>query len=432
MVNLDDEMENAFNEIISNDPVDAKAQDGATVQADNTQIATGSEENALEPIGSAQQDSDLSIHAQARMSAFQAFDESHRTARDELFKIGQAFAAVIASHTHGRSFLDDCAADIARLSDLEISNSKLSAEKRRLEEQVDKLERLRERQEATIESHKVREQRIAQEFELLRTGLNDARLEAVETKSQLSSRESLRSEMQLQITAQTVDIERLNREVESLREKNVVLRLDLDVSQQKAAEYRRKLDETQNLLSSESARASDASTRLSIGEAELLRLQKQNDALEARLSETLATLHTAEQDIADRDRRYSTELQCMKSETAQLTARLQTAKADQAEKASQLSLLETRLNEAEAERRILEHKLSPVGHGPVHEPVEATKTPSLPAPQPKISTNGQANSANGQANQVKVLKQSLEHAAEIKAKAAKGTKRRKADTRNAA
>ncbi|RFC67521.1 MULTISPECIES: hypothetical protein [Mesorhizobium] len=422
LVNLDDEMENAFNEIISHEEGEAQPQRDASATVDAIEIdETG--ETALEPLTPATTapDSDLSLHAQARMAAFQAFDESHRAARDELFKIGQAFAAVIASHTHGRSFLDDCAADIARLSDLETTNAKFASDNRRFEERLDKLERLRERQEAVIESHKTREARIAQEFELLRTALNDARLEAVETKSQLASLESLRSEMQLQITAQTVDIERLNREVESLREKNVVLRLDLDVSQQKSTEYRRKLDETQTLLSVESARASDASTRLGIGESELLRLQKQSDALDSRLTETLSSLHIAEQDIADRDRRYNTELQCLRSETAQLSARLQTSKADQADKQSQLNLLETRLNEVEAERRILEHKLS----HPTAEAPEAARLPSHTAPSLK-------EAADGQAKQMKILKQSLERAAEMKAKTTKTTKRRKPDTRSAA
>lgn len=420
LVNLDDEMENAFNEIISHDEAEAPPAEAAALEAPETGLGDELGETALEPVATAPQETDLSLHAQARMAAFQAFDESHRAARDELFKIGQAFAAVIASHTHGRSFLDDCAADIARLSDLETANAKFAAQNRRLEERLDKLERLRERQEAVIESHKSRETRIAQEFDLLRSALNDARLEAVETRSQLASLESLRSEMQLQITAQTVDIERLNREVESLREKNVVLRLDLDVSQQKSTEYRRKLDETQTLLSVESARASDASTRLGIGETELLRLQKHSDALDARLSEALGALHTAEQDIADRDRRYNTELQCLRSETAQLSARLQTSKADQADKQSQLSLLETRLNEVEAERRILEHKLS----HPASETSEAARMPAQPAPTLKAA-------ADGQAKQMKVLKQSLDRAAEMKAKSAKTT-RRKSDTRSAA
>ncbi|MGC4026376.1 MAG: hypothetical protein QM744_15230 [Mesorhizobium sp.] len=254
LVNLDDEMENAFNEIISHEEGGTQPPDIEPITAEAIEHGEIGE-TSLEPLSAptTAPDSDLSLHAQARMAAFQAFDESHRAARDELFKIGQAFAAVIASHTHGRSFLDDCAADIARLSDLETTNAKFASDNRRFEERLDKLERLRERQEAVIESHKTREARIAQEFELLRTALNDARLEAVETKSQLASLESLRSEMQLQITAQTVDIERLNREVQSLREKNVVLRLDLDVSQQKSTEYRRKLDETQTLLSVESS-----------------------------------------------------------------------------------------------------------------------------------------------------------------------------------
>ena len=413
LVNLDDEMENAFDEIISHDEVQAKSPEDASPATTDAEVTSETEETALETVAAPQQESDLSLHARARMAAFQAFDESHRAARDELFKIGQAFAAVIASHTHGRSFLDDCSADIARLSDLETANARLTADNRRLDERVDKLERLRDRQEAVIESHKGREARIAQEFELLRSALNDARLEAVETRSQLSSLESLRSEMQLQITAQTVDIERLSREVESLREKNVVLRLDLDMSQQKSTDYRRKLDETQNLLSVESARASDSSTRLGIGETELLRLQKHNDSLDARLSEALSALHNAEQDIAERERRYNTELQCLRSETAQLSARLQTSKADQAEKQSQLSLLETRLNEAEAERRILEHKIA----HPAPAAAEPDKPLAAVAPSLKAA-------ADGQATQIKVLKQSLERVAEMKAKSTKTGKRR--------
>ncbi|MBX3598491.1 MAG: hypothetical protein KF874_13050 [Rhizobiaceae bacterium] len=418
-------MADAFNEIITNDGAGALAEGETSLVAAEAEPTGDAADGALDTVPaefSRPDPESLSLHAQARMAAFQAFDESHRTARDELFKIGQAFAAVIASHTHGRAFLDDCAADIARLSDLEIANAKLAAENRRFEERVDKLERVRERQEAVIESHKSRESKIAQEFELLRSALNEARLEAVETRSQLASLESLRSEMQLQITSQTVDIERLNREVESLREKNVVLRLDLDMSQQKSTDYRRKLDEAQTLLSVESARASDASTRLGIGETELLRLQKQNDALEARLSEALSALHAAEQDIADRDRRYNTELQCLRSETAQLSARLQTSKADQADKQSQLNLLETRLNEVEAERRILEHKLS----HPAPESAEARKQGANPAPSLK-------SAADGQAKQMKVLKQSLERAAEMKSKSSKGTKRRESpNSRNAA
>lgn len=411
LVNLDDEMENAFNEIISSDDAEK-----TTVEVAESEITVEDAETVLEPLALAsQQDAGLSLNAQTRMAAFRAFDESHRAAREELFKIGQAFAAVIANHSHGRSFLDDCVADIARISDLEHANAKLGSENRQLSEQVDKLERLRERQEVVIESHRGREAKIAQEFEVLRSGLNEARLEAVETKSQLASLESLRSEMQLQITAQTVDIERLNREVESLREKNVVLRLDVDMSQQKSTEYRRKLDETQSLLSVESAHANDSSTRLGIAETELLRLQKQNDSLESRLAEATSSLHTAEQELSDRDRRYNTELQCLRSETAQLSARLQTSKADQADKQSQLNLLETRLNEVEAERRILEHKL---GH-------TALETPEPSKPAQAIATPPLQVVADSQTKQMSVLKKSLERAAEMKESSAKGNKRRR-------
>lgn len=320
----------------------------------------------------------LTLHAQTRLAAFRAFEAAHRAAREELVRFGQSFSAIATDFNRGREFLEDCGAEIERSSELEVANGRLSAHNRKLTERIDKLERVKERYDALVETSKQRENRLLQEIETLREMVSEARLETSEARKAAAMAENMRNDLQMKNSSQGSDIERLHREIESLREKNVLLSGDIDRSHQKAAEHRRKLEEMQAALAADATRINEMTARLSAEEMEVARLEKQRDAMELRLQEITETAQVTKQEMADKDRQSQFELQALRSEAGQANARLQSVLLDLQEKTNLVALLEGRVSERDAENRILDQKLR--AFTDVAEPVSTTiEAPIRPA-----------------------------------------------------
>ena len=121
----------------------------------------------------------MNAHAQGRITDIAAFDETRNLVQQQLDTIGIALTKILSVHHLGRDFLDDCYADVRRANDLEQTVSNLSAENRKLGDQLDKLEKLRGRYEQLIEVLKHREARLLAEADRMREELASAKLEAV-------------------------------------------------------------------------------------------------------------------------------------------------------------------------------------------------------------------------------------------------------------
>lgn len=265
----------------------------------------------------------LTPHAQAIMAAFSVFEEANDATRDELARIGKAFTAIVSNHTIGRQFVDGCRQEIVRASELEQANQRLESENRRLLERCEKQEHARERLEDLLESSRRRETRLLQECDTLRMNVSDLRLEVIDLRNANATAEHARGEMHMAIAARTAEAERLAREIEVMRERMASVTADLDASQRRHSEVRLKLDDLQALHTAEIAKYAELNGRVTAGDKEIVRLQKQCDVAEAELREASLALQTAEHEIWERDRRHQSELKALKTEIGQLSGRLQ-------------------------------------------------------------------------------------------------------------
>lgn len=271
----------------------------------------------------------LTGHAQERMAAFKVFDDANRAARDELTRIGKAFTAVVMSYNLGRDFLDECQEEIVRASDLEAANQRFATENRRLAEKLEKHERNRERQDDLIETMKRREARLVQEADALRDSLADLRLELVETRNASTAAETARSELHMTLAARSADTDRIQSELDALREKNAAASVELASSQKRYADTKRRLEEIQSTQATDASRISDLSNRLAAEEKDVARLQRQLDQSEARGVEIDDARRTAEQELRETERRHQTEMQAMRAELDQWKGRVQAQAASQ-------------------------------------------------------------------------------------------------------
>jgi hypothetical protein len=270
----------------------------------------------------------LSSHAQQRLATFKVFDEANRSARDELTKIGKAFTNVVNSYNLGRDFIAECEEEIIRASHLENANTRLTAENRRLTERLEKLERLRERQDDVIQAMRRREARLLAEADTQRDNTAELRMQVVEMRNLAASAEAARGEMHLQLATRAAELDRLQRDHDALREKDQSNGAELEANLKRHAELRRKLEDIQTAQNQDANRASELTNKALMQEIEIQRLQRQIDLSETQLSEVNDARRAAEQEVRDSERRYQAEISAIRAELEQWKASIQLAKDD--------------------------------------------------------------------------------------------------------
>lgn len=300
----------------------------------------------------------MTAHAQNRITDIAAFDEARNLMQQQLDAIGSALSKITSAHHLGRDFLDDCYADVRRANELELTAASLSNENRKLGDRLDKLEKLRGRYDQLIEVLKRREAKLLGEADTMREELASAKLEAVEARSAASRAELAQGEMHTSLAARSSEAERLARENELLREKNVGLALDLDRALQRQAETRRKFEDLSSLHTNETARIAKMAAKLASEEKEAARLQQLADSLEQKLLEANETVAGLSRDMKEREELYQSEIHVLRSENQGLVSRIQAGVTDQTETSAEINALNARLNEAEAARTFAERKLA--------------------------------------------------------------------------
>lgn len=259
------------------------------------------------------------------MAAFHVYNDASRASRDDLAAIGKALTSMVTTQNLGREFLSLCEAEIIRASELEQANHRLTVDNRRFAERAEKLIAVRERQNENLEAMRRRESRLLQDCDQLRETMSELRGELIELRNNHVATDTLRSEMHIQLAGKTAEVERISRETDVLREKITALTNDIELTQRKHGDARRKLDELQAAHTDEVNRNTELTARLVATEKELLRVQKHNDATDVLLKESSEALQNAEREMVDRDRRHESEVAAQRSEIEQLTARLQRA-----------------------------------------------------------------------------------------------------------
>jgi len=269
----------------------------------------------------------LSPHAQQRLAAFKVFDEANKSAREELTKIGKAFTSVVNSYNLGRDFIAECEEEIVRAGHLENANIRLATDNRRLMERLEKLERLRERQDDVIQAMRRREARLLADADALRDTTSELRMQVIEMRNMASAAEAARGEMHLQLATRAAELDRLHRDHDVLRDKDQTNAAEFEANLKRQAEMRRKLEDMQTAQSLDANRTSELTNKALTQEIEIQRLQRQIDLSETQLSEVNDARRAAEQEVRDSERRHQAEISAIRSELEHWKASIQSAQA---------------------------------------------------------------------------------------------------------
>jgi chromosome segregation ATPase len=298
----------------------------------------------------------ITAHAKMRLASYNAHEEARARTTADLAQLSDALARVVAAHHMAREFASDSYADIHRANDMENANLAFAAENRRLNERVEKLEKLRGRYDQLVDVLKRREAKLNEEAETMREQLAVLKLELVEARQDIARGESVQTDLQSALSARSADAERFMREAEMLRERNIGLTVDLEMAQKKHAEARRRAEELSAMHASDSSRLAEVMARLAGEENEVTRLQKLADSLEAKLVEANDASSRLSHEMADREKRYQSENQALRAEILAQNGRLQAATTEQREQAAALADLRARFGDLESEKHVLEKK----------------------------------------------------------------------------
>lgn len=341
------------------DPVEeavaAKSQDG------NASVVTedGEEERIyLEETPEAESIKRLTAHAQNRLAALASFEDLHQGANDQLQTIGSMLAEVITSHHLTREFLNGIHPEIHRANELELANTTLAAENRKLAEQLHEATKKLQEQESAVATLQRRELTLQQDKETLRIALSAAKLQTVEASNALARSEAERGEVAKSLATRTVEAEKRLRENEILREKHVNLSIDLDKAHKREAEARRKYEEISAIHASETARYTETLAALAKSEKEVFRLQKSLENAQAKQEETAEAMRSLEADSDAETKRNLAETRGLRSEIQNLNSRLEAAAAEIVEATDEIARLKEALNDAQSEKQIAEKQLA--------------------------------------------------------------------------
>ncbi|HEV7251794.1 MAG TPA: hypothetical protein VGN97_01645 [Mesorhizobium sp.] len=297
-------------------------------------------------------------YAQARLAEFAAFESLQHDSQAELELMSGALAKIKSAQHQTREFLNSVHSGIHRTNELEMSVAKLTSENRLLYRQAEHVNRLRSRHEALVGAYKNREAKLLDNAEGLRSALAAAKLEVVEAKGAIAALEAERRETMNALAAATSHAERTARENEVLREKHINLSADLEAVSRKRTEAERRVDEFAAMHTRDTAEIAELRAKLGSADAERQRLQKQNDALQARLTEMNETLVTLEREMEEQAQRHDLGLQGLRGERDTLAARLEVLSRAELEANARIGELTDGLNDATAERRILEERVA--------------------------------------------------------------------------
>jgi chromosome segregation ATPase len=358
---LDDEfMLTASDAVMDEDDVEAMDRlvaDMVTREADAADVEMIMDE-AIAAETEAGGEERVTAHARSRLAAFEVFEETRRAAKEDLTRIAEALNAVVTGHNMSRDFVNECHADIHRANTLEIRTADLTAANRKLAERVDLLDKQRMRYEALVEIQKRRDVKLSQELAGLREELDATRLDLVEANNQIVHAESQLGEMSATLTAKGGMADRLMGENETLRDKNVNLTLDLERSEKKLVEVRRKHEDLSAAHAAEIESQADLRDKITAAEGELVRLQNANDELESSLSDASERLTTIEQQMSERKKRYDAEKHALEGEVQSLSDRLKATTAEHLQAVNEIASIKTRLSNVDSEKHLAEKKFA--------------------------------------------------------------------------
>ncbi|MER8487678.1 hypothetical protein NKI51_16195 [Mesorhizobium australicum] len=355
---LDASLDSEFEAPPQGDDVPADPSPVSPPQADAAQAEGADNPDDAGNADTAETTPRLTPHAQTRLAALNAFEGMFHDARDYLDEINGKLSEISTSHHLTREFLNILHTDILRANELELANAGLIAEQRALSEKLhDTAAKLRER-DSTCEVLQQRETDLVQDRDALRATLAAARLELAEMGNASAKRDAEFGDIANRLTARTVEANRRLRESKMLREKHVSLSVELDKVLKRESQARHRLDELSAIHASEAARLAELMAALGKSEKEEIRLQKALEATQAKLAEKTETASLMQGDWEAERARGQTEMRGLRSGIQDLESRLERASNENSAAAAEIARLKTDLDDAVAEKKIADERLS--------------------------------------------------------------------------
>ena len=300
----------------------------------------------------------LTSHTQSRLAALSSFVGLFTDAQSHLKEVDARLQEVATSHHLTREFLNVLFADTQRANQLELANTRLTLEQRRLTDQLHELGNTRQELERALEARRQREASLDRDIEALRAALTAAQLDIVEAANATARNEAELGEAIRALSVRSVEAERSSRENEVLREKHVNLSIEFDKALSREADTRRKFDEVSALHENEATRNTELLSTVGKIEIEVLRLKKSLETAHMKLAEMADEARVMEAEGEAKDVRNAAELSGLRSELQSLQIRLDHAHGERNETAAEVARLKAQLGDTIAQKLIADEKLS--------------------------------------------------------------------------
>lgn len=299
-----------------------------------------------------------SSNTQAALAALSAFEDEMRDAKAGFEAIDSAMATIAAAHESSNRFLGGLRAAILRMNEFEEANAAFAAENRRLVQALEQAKHQQSQHEAMNEASKRRIELLITDYEEVKIGLGRAQLEAIETSNVLAEVETEKAALIYELATKSATADRLFRENELLRQKNLNQQVTHAGLEQRHLECERRLDEVSAIRKAESTEMAELRLRFDNGEKECRRLQKQSEVAQIRLAETQERIMTLEADLEELTGRHTSTIERFRSESEVLKARLETATRKNVADADEIGTLKQQLGEALATTNMAEIQLA--------------------------------------------------------------------------
>ena len=300
----------------------------------------------------------LTSHTQSRLAALSSFVGLFGDAQAHLKEIDSKLQEVATSHHLTREFFNVLFADTHRANQLELANTRLTLEQRKLTDQLHELGKTRQELERALEARQQREAGLDRDNEALRAALAASQLDLVEAANATAKNEAELGEAIKALSVRSVEAERSSRENEVLREKHLNLSIEFDKALSREADARRKFDEVSALHDNEATRNTELLSAVGKSEIEVLRLKKSLETAHMKLAEMADEARIVEAEGEADAVRNAAELSGLRSELQSLQARLDHAHGEHSETAAEMAQLKAQLSDTITQKLIADEKLS--------------------------------------------------------------------------
>ena len=208
------------------------------------------------------------------------------------------------------------------------------------------------------EASKRRIELLVMDYDEVKVGLGRAQMETIEASNALAEVETERAALIYELATKSASVDRLLRENELLRQKNVNEQISYAGLEQRNLDCERKLEEISTIRKVESAEMAELRLRFDNSEKECRRLQKLSEMAQIRLAETQERNMTLEADLEELTSRNASTIEGFRSESEVLKAKLETASRRNVADADEIVTLKQQLGEALAATNVAEIQLA--------------------------------------------------------------------------